>query len=680
MAIEELEREESNTTTDEAVRTVSGWFDKDKTAKKPFHDEWDEMWKLYNNKHWDLLDPTGKPLRTDEQKRNRPNAVENVAFSLIEGLVSEFSQDVDITDFPVESGDEEAANVMTDLKKFLAYKNRIAWEREKWLRWFFLYGTGIWHTFWDPSWRGGKGPHRWEGDIRWMAMHPRTIFPDARCRESIEEGRRVHKAFYHTVESLQEMFPDRKSAIQSQPISNDMLIGDDEEILTEENIEDQALLVETWYKGEPLFLDEGEENLGPGLHVIWWIGDGQEVYLAHANYVYFEPGEETKFPFIVKPCYMRENSVWGFGEAYFLKNPQIILNKTAEMVLEGHMHHALGQTYFNDGALTAKQKDYVQKYASIPNMWFPVNDVNGIRREFGQSIPASLQNETDRLQKVMETIVGRFDISQGKTPGSVTAFRALDLLASRAQVRLRSKEMAMTSSYEEAGSYINHLINTNYTEKRMYRILGYDSFGEEQQPKMRYGKFLANDFKKVYDFRTDEVIPLQDFSPEFIDPFTGEVTQMVEGEDYEVYSPQFDVECKVSTTLPTDRLFYMDMGKELYMAQLIDAETFWYVMEHGKFPPFEELRKKEQEKMMQGDPLAPQPQAQGGMPQGQPTGLPQGMPQGLPQDIPLPQEQGNPNEDMLNAILQQRPDLEEQLNALPPEEQQQIINQIMEGR
>lgn len=266
-------------TKEEAVRIVYDWFEVDRNAKKPYVEEMEEMYKLYKGDHWDLIGPHGGPLRTDEQKKTRPNAVENATFSLVEGLVAEFSQDVEITDFPVEEGDDEAANVMSDLKRYLYYKNRIIWEREKFLRWFFLYGTGIWHTYWDPSWRGGKGPNRWEGDVRWKALHPNFLFPDARCKESVEDGRRVHKAQYVTLEAIREMFKESGQDVQSSTVDATMLLGDDLIETPVEVNEDMVLLIETWYKGKPLFLDEGEEEAGEGLHILWWAGDGNETYL-----------------------------------------------------------------------------------------------------------------------------------------------------------------------------------------------------------------------------------------------------------------------------------------------------------------------------------------------------------------------------------------------------------------
>lgn len=716
-------------TPEEAIAIAWQWFEWDRTSKFHYTQEMEEMYLLYKGDHWDLHGTNGKPLRNDKQKAAHPNVVENVTFALVEGLVSEFSQEVEVSDFPVEEEDKDAADVMTDLKRFLYYKNRIINEREKFLRNFFLYGTAIWHTYWDPNWIGGKGPNKWVGDIRWKSLHPNFFYPDGRCRESIEDGTRAHKAFYVTLESLRDMFPDTGEYVQSDVIGADMLIGMNRVDMPFEATQDQALLVETWYKGKPLVLDEGEEDQGNGLHVIWWAGEGQRVYLKHANYVDWDPEEECKFPFIVKQCYPRENSIWGFGEAFMLKNPQIIKNKTSEMIIEGHMHHAMGQTLYQKGSLNKKQEQAVQDYGTMAGMWFDVDDINGIKREYGQGVPQSLIEESQRMEKMMETIIGRFDISQGKNPGSVTAFRALDLLAARAQVRLRSKEMSITSSYEEVGTYMNQLITRNYTEQRAYRILGPEDGDDGQPAKLKYGMFRADDFKKAYLFQTGQSIPLNQFQamqpppgqpPDPNNPYH----QMQEGQDFEVYSPQFDVMSKVSTTLPSDRLFYMDMAKELFQAQLIDGETFWYVLKNAKFPPFEELMEKEVQKH-QAQQQAAQQQAQMQAqleamkqkskpaesirysdlpPEGKLQLAAQAGIQLSPQSVAMheaqqmaanqpaqqaPDGQGSPQEqqqqagpeDSMNKVeqlLQSRPDLVQKLARLPLKERQAMIQQLMQ--
>ena len=35
-----------------------------------------------------------------------------------------------------------------------------------------------------------------------------------------------------------------------------------------------------------MILDEGRKNQGDGMHVIWWAGESNPVYLKHANYIF----------------------------------------------------------------------------------------------------------------------------------------------------------------------------------------------------------------------------------------------------------------------------------------------------------------------------------------------------------------------------------------------------------
>ena len=649
----------------QAIQTCADWWIKDTQAKSPYNQELDEMYKLFKSDHWSLLDDSGHPLRTDTQKHNHPNAVENMVFSLVEGLVAEFSEQKELVDYPTEKDDEDTATTMTEIKQFIAYKNRLDDELVKWLRWFFLYGTGIWEVNWDADWQGGKGPNKWQGDVRWKARHPRSIVPDARCHDSIQDGRRLHDATYWTIEDVEEVFPDAKD-IPPDSLSSDLIVGDDLEESTAENAEDQVLVVITWYKGSPLILDKGEKDEGPGLHYICWAGEGTRRYLKHGNYIYFEPGEDAQFPFIARKCYDRENSPWGYGEAYFLKNPQMIMNKTSEMIIEGHLHYAMGQTWYDESALTPKQQRDVEEKGTMAGMWFPVSDVNGIHREYGKGVPASLENEVSRLSKTMESIVGRFDISQGKTPSNITAFRALDLLASRAQVRLRSKEMALNTSFEECGNYINRIIQENYTENRRYRILGKDD------NKPQYGIFEADSMKKAYIPAYDKSISMSELQALTQGQESlPEEDQMVEGKDYEIYSPEFDTKCKITTTMPTDRVFYMDMAKELLTSNVIDAETFFYVMEHGKFQPFEQMMEKiQQQQAAQAQQAQVQPtdpnNPNGG---GQQTQATQSQ---------MPDEQAQQIQQFIAYLKQKAPDILQEVGKLPQEQQLPAIVKMME--
>ncbi len=602
MAVIKLSSESQNLDKHyEEVQKCRDWFELDKDHKSAITDEFEEMYKLYKGDHWDLTGPTGQILRTPTQKKARPNSVENISFALIEGLVAEFAEEIQLIDHPQNPQDEYGSSVMTDLKKFLFYKNKFQEERAKWLRYFFSYGTGIWHPFWDPSWRGGRGPNHWEGEIRITSPHPKSIFPDARCFQNIEEGRRIHKAYYPTQEYIKEKFGVE---VDEDLIDDDLIIGEEVGTLAlAEHGEGRALLVETWYKGEPLITEKGEKNEGTGLHVIWWAGE-EGKYLGHDNYVYYEPDEDPVFPFNFKVRYPRENSVWGFGELYALKNPQMTLNKSAELIIEAHMQSVVGQTLYMENAFTPRQKKMIEEYGNMPGVWIPAKDPNAVNRLHSKGVPESLPGETSRLQNIMETLVGRFDISQGRTPGSVTAFRALDLLAARAQVRLRSAEETIIEGYQQLGTYLNNLITLCYTEQRAYRILGEDRRDDDQtrgkdEQRPKYGTYDPKQFRKVYFYGP----PSTDMTWEEFESWGGlehaELEGYELGEDYEIYSPQYDSFCKASTTMPSDRMFYLEIAKELFGTQLIDEETFWYVIDRGKFPPYEDLKKKAIERKQQ---------------------------------------------------------------------------------
>ena len=599
-----------------AIRKCSEWYEMDKNAKQFYVDEMKEMYKLYSGRHWDLLDPTGNPLRTEEQQRNRPNSVENITFALIEGTASEFAEDIELIDFPVEQGDDDQAKIMTDLKEFIFYQNTLDMERIKYLRWFFLYGTGIYHIYWDPDWRGGRGPNRWEGDIRWKALHPLMLIPDARCKEDINEGNRCHKRVWRTLEELQQKYPHLADQLQEETMdeTDDMLLDmqtDAEGFDDSAYKEDQLPVIETWYVGEPLIPDESDQT-GYGLHVIRWAGENKQIYLKHTNYIYFDPEETTKFPFIVRQCYPRENSIWGYGEAYFLKNPQIIRNKTAEIIIEGHMHQAVGQTYYDQSALSPKQKRIVQTKGTLPGMWFEVQNINGIKREYSKNIPSTLLTEMDRNRSVMESIIGRFDISQGRTPGSITAFKAIAELSARAQVRLRIKEKAIQSAYKEGGMYVNRLIEKFYTERRKYRIVGKgkDNNANSNSNGYQYGEYNPENMLKVYDTTTGTVVPYAQAEEQI--PTMGMIKQLkqqyeagmiseeeyaamaseLQIENYEIYFPEFDCYCKTSSVTPSDRFYYIEVAKELLTAGILPPKIFLEVLDTGKFPPIEEIIKE----------------------------------------------------------------------------------------
>jgi hypothetical protein len=71
-------------------------------------------------------------------------------------------------------------------------------------------------------------------------------------------------------------------------------------------------------------------------------------------------------------------------------------------------------------------------------------------------------------------------------------------------------------------------------------------------------------------------------------------TEVVEGvltniPSLEIYCPEFDVRCRVTTVAPTDRLYNIEVAKELLGLQVIDPQTFLEVIETGRWGPTEAI-------------------------------------------------------------------------------------------
>lgn len=563
----------------DAVRQAADWFRDDKDARAATVElQWAEVEKMRRNDHWSLFGANGEPLRSAEEQRQRPNSVENVTFSLIEGQVAEFSQDMELVDVAMEAGDDEAASLMTDLKRAIANKNRMEIERLAWNRDFFWLGSACYEHNFDPDWTGGRGPNRWVGEVRWRALDIYAFYADARCRRDLHEGNRCHKSSPVTLEYLRDRYPEYGHLVHAE--ISDTVDDADEDNDTgteaaEASTKDMVGLQETWYIGKPLLLGPDEKDDGKGLHVIWWAGEGQRIYLKHANYVTWKQGETPKFPFTFRWRYPQKGTIYGFGEAHYLKSMNIGLNKNSEISIEANMFSAFGRTYINTSAVTTEQAKEIEQLGALANMHFFVDDINGIRHVAGQAVPPGVQAECDRIKRAMEAQIGRYDVSQGQAPGSVTAFRALDLLAQRAKVRLISADVAMKTAYEDCGNYINELIVDNYTEARAYRIVG-----RQQGDEVKRGVFKLADIQRVHFPRTGTVIPLKGWRPK---------KGQIEGQDFEIYAPEMDAICRTTTSMPSDRMFFMEMAKELFSQHAIGPETLLYVIDKGKFPPIEQL-------------------------------------------------------------------------------------------
>ncbi len=643
-----------------ALQKTKSWLEDDKQAKKDFIDEMREMHKAYMGDHWSLKGPTGKQIRSAQTQATKPNSVDNIIFSQVEGFVAEFSIEPELVCQPIEDGDDDNASALGELNKFLLIKNKFTDEQRKLLRYMFKYGPGIVQDYWDPSWQGGRGPNRWIGDIRNRVLHPDVLYIDARCKEDINTAERVHKVVRYPLNYFKLNFPEKGQYVREDASSVFETVGDDDEDIKSRRA--TTWLIETWYKGYPFI----GENKGYGLHVLTWTDD---VVLKHQSYIYPEP----IYPFIFRNLYDREGSIWGFGEIKQIISPQIILNKEDETILEGNMHQAFGQTFYQESAINPKQANGILAKGSIPGMWFPVQNADGIKRLYGTGVPASVFSHREAKMQAIETITGRYDTTQGRVPAGITAASAIMELNNRATNRMKAKEKILEAIYIEIGQRNNNYIDWFYTEKRGYRILGKDN-------KYIQKEFSSEQIKKVYIFSDSKTVGYQEFAPGGLTEQSlpeGKTVKvapngMVEGDDFEVYSPEFDVSCKIGTELPVGRAYYIELSKELFTSGIIDRRAVIYAIENGKLEPMEDIVKRMEES-------APPPP---GFPQGKI--LPPGAKLSLSvsdeafiHDMLMNTQQSN-QEQLTQLIAQLPSDIQQYVSQLPPNEQLTFLAQLFQ--
>jgi hypothetical protein len=316
--------------------------------------------------------------------------------------------------------------------------------------------------------------------------------------------------------------------------------------------------------------------------------------------------------------------------------------------------------------MTPKQLKELQEKGNLPGIYLPARNPGSIVRFNGEPAAATLQRECDRLDGSMQEIVGNYQVQSSGTSRQGKqhpTFSGQAQQLQQAQIRLRYKEQTLNRIEEETGEYINHLISKFYTERRPYRVQ------DQQGP--RYGVFDIFHLLRAWDPQTNVVTPFTLLMAQNPDQDPMQLKMILESQGQEVYFPEYDVQSKASSIMPADRMFNIQMAQELYQGKMIDAESFFFVMEHGRFEEWEAISQRAQEAQAQAQQQAQQGQPQGQQGQQQQQGQPQQQMQGQPQ---------HPATDIMHQAIQQLPpDVKQKLASLPQQQQQQILRSVIPG-
>lgn len=578
----ELEQEEAFARLIQRVYSFLDWC-KNSDDRRNAEARWEDVDNFKRGKQWDGIKSFGVRGRSDNDKKLHANPVDNYFKAHLLGIVGDMTDrppDIQVKPREDDSGAaDEIAKTLRRAVDTVWYRNRGDRKLEFIARRGVEHGPLIAKIYWDNTWRGSPA-NPFVGEARFFGVQPKNLFVDPRVK-AVDEGV-LEKADFvmytakRSLKHIRETYPENGAKVTADSYvayTSYTASADEEPTVYPE--EASALLVEFWYKGEPLAPEfpsfpkpgvvategsPGSEDDEPALDKEGkngWVHKAVvagQVLLEHRTYVY------PWYPFVLEWIYPDDNSIYCCGDGYDLLVPQLVINKLNEISIEGAAMQSQGNWVTEEGNI--RNKDRFQKYAAMGGSVLPVVDVGRTRREPGGNVPSSLFVHYRQELQALETICGRYDVAQGRTPRNVRAASALALLLQQAGGRVRQRSRALSSFVEQLVQKIIYLVSTYYTEERLVRVVKKD--GSVQWAPVSRKDFLL---KKVWT-----------------NPLTGE-TKMEE------YVPEVDVVVTAGAETPTSRAYYSDMAMALFRLGIIDEIA---LLDTLQFPGWREILGRKQ--------------------------------------------------------------------------------------
>lgn len=571
---------------------------------------WEDSQNFWLGKQWNGIKSFGIPGRSADSKKLHPNPVDNFFKAHVEGLVGDITdRPADIQIRPREDNDEEVAQKMNHAVQTVWYRNKGDRKLEFNVRRGVMHGPLIAKVYWDNEWRGSPA-NPYVGDVRFFNVLPPNLFIDPRIK-AVEEGVLEHANFViyavrRSLAYIRENYPENGERVTADTYAGYVTTLTDDEELEMYPEDATVLLIEFWYKGEPLAAEfpsrgsSGGYDQGRSRDRQGWVHKAVvagNVLLEHTTYVY------PWYPFVMEWIYPSDESIYGYGDGYDIFIPQLIINKLNEISIEGAVIQSQGNWLTEEG--NVRNKAQFQKYAGMGGSVLPVVDVNRTTRVMAGNVPSSLFTHYRQELQALETICGRYDVSQGRTPRNIQAASAIALLLQQAGGRVRQRARAVTSFLEQLTRKVLDLIGMYYTEERLIRILGADG-------QVQWEPFSRNNILKTKTWT---------------DPLTGQVYE-------EEYIPEFDVVVTAGTDTPTSKAYYSEMAMQLFQGGVIDEIA---LLDTLQFPRWREILARKQQAEAPPPPPPVPGMPPGGLPPGglPPGGLPPGVVPGTP---PVPPE------------------------------------------
>lgn len=570
-------------------------------------------------KQWD----TSQGLRNATGKRRNFNSETNLIMPMIINMVAPFAEAPTMEVYGVESGDDEAAEIMNDMTSSVYAVNKFPEQYKKIVEQMVKYGPVIGYVPWNQHWIGGSGPNRWVGEVQTLFMKKSKFFPDPAIldlEERLQECSYINLKERKKLSWFAEIWGEKGSHILED--TEDIEDGEEDEGQDPK----QATLITHFHKGVPefvsaewkkTFLEKAQQAESDGLpykakdykdmaegtlkgvHCGYKAGT---ILLDYIPYIY----DDGLYPFVYKVLYADEEQPWGMGEIRNTLQPQIIYNKADEIELGAMTRQGLGGSWYNKGAITPMQKEEYLDSMSQANAMNEVQDIHGIVPKPTVQVPNSIINYKQGKKDVIDTISGNTAILQGISPGANVPNATVKELGARADSRTKPKAKVIEAFMIEFTQLVQNRIIQFYTVERRYRITGDRQVAKiqaeayrtlEQIASMPQGTPPEEQIQAVINLLM--MVKQQTLAPR-TNKFNRSMLVRTWDREYdedgkpmkEEFIPEFDLKARVIDERPTDRGYWTNIVAQARQFGIIGPAAYWETLIEGKLPSKEVILKE----------------------------------------------------------------------------------------
>jgi len=570
-----------------------------KSERQKYEPIWRQEQRFYRGDHW-------HGLRPESVSKMRPNSVDNVAWSQIESITSKLCSWMPYPEFePQEPSDEKKA---ADLNDYMPYELRQIKFQPKHIRAvrrMVIHGPLIYKVLYDPDVEGGSGMYRWRGQNDIVPVDFATFFPDPRIRDFIDLQKGAAHMFHFRkpIEYFRERWPKTGKKVQPDMDDADVHIFDGEYSPNGFNADrvpgsagsatnKTAGLIEYWYRGKPkimtredkeLFSELAQDKLMQGLDPSEYLAKAQGkmdgihclyvtvggVFLEHKSYVY----DHGKYPIVARTLFPDEENPWGKGYMRDMIQPQIMLNKFAEIAVETMAKQGNAAVLYEPDAIPKIER--FRQNRSLPGALLEVARLDGVKELQGVNVPETVFKVMNYYLDMLQKIPGQFDSANGQANPNVTSGEQAKALIGAANARLTVASQLIEDALQEVFEmYIANMAQF-YIDERIGRVTG-----------------------RQVSISRSRLINTMPSEATLIDPTTGEeITVQV----MEEYVPKFDIAVKIGVEKPTDREYWIQTAFNLLATAdpttgmpLIDGEAVRYAVQNGRLEPFDIINQRMQ--------------------------------------------------------------------------------------